>query len=46
MVISSEVTIQREAVLAAVAEGRLSEERINESVLRILKIKLQLELID
>ncbi|HJA91171.1 MAG TPA: beta-hexosaminidase, partial [Candidatus Jeotgalibaca merdavium] len=46
VVISSDVTIQREAVLAAVAEGRLSEERINESVLRILKIKLQLELID
>lgn len=46
VLISSEVTIQREAVLAAVTEGRLSEERINESVLRILKIKLQLELID
>ena len=46
VLISSDVTIQREAVLAAVAEGRLSEERINESVLRILKIKLQLELID
>lgn len=46
VLIRSEVTIQREAVLAAVAEGRLSEERINESVLRILKIKLQLELID
>lgn len=38
--------IQVPAVLKAIDEGKISEERINESVLRILKLKIALGIID
>lgn len=45
MLITSDFTTQYEAVLSAVEEGVISEERINESVLRILKLKRDMGLI-
>ena len=42
---STDFEIQIPAVLDAVAQGLISQERINESVLRILKMKLSLGLI-
>ena len=38
---SSDVEVQYEAVLSAVNDGRISEERLNDSVLRILRMKLR-----
>ncbi|HJB24830.1 MAG TPA: beta-hexosaminidase, partial [Candidatus Jeotgalibaca pullicola] len=46
ILISSEFPAQVSAVISAVEEGRIAEEQINEAVLRILKIKLQLEIIE
>lgn len=45
MLITSDFTTQYEAVLSAVEEGVIPEERINESVLRILKLKRDMGLI-
>ncbi|MEA4854187.1 MAG: glycoside hydrolase family 3 N-terminal domain-containing protein [Christensenella sp.] len=42
MIISTEITEQRQGVLGAVLDGTISEERIDESVLRILCWKLSL----
>jgi len=41
----SDFTEQIPAVIKAVKDGRISEERINESVLRILEYKLKLGII-
>lgn len=38
---SSEVDMQYRAVLDAVLDGRISEERLNESVLRLLRMKIE-----
>lgn len=46
LLISSEFTVQLPAVIRAVEEGRISEERINESVSRILQKKLELNIIE
>lgn len=44
VLISSDFTIQIPAVIEAVEDGRISEKRLDESVLRILKVKLHLGL--
>lgn len=46
LLISSEFTVQVPAVIRAVEEGRISEERLNESVSRILQKKLELDIIE
>lgn len=45
LLISSQVQKQIPAILLSIEEGRLTEERIDESVLRILNSKIQLEII-
>lgn len=45
VLISSDFSVQMPAVLRAVEEGRISEKRLDESVLRILKVKQQLGLL-
>ncbi|MGP6147496.1 glycoside hydrolase family 3 protein [Jeotgalibaca sp. A122] len=45
VLISSDFIVQMSAVLSAVEEGRISEKRLDESVLRILKVKQQLGLL-
>lgn len=42
MLISSDYKLQYEAVLAAVQDGRISEERLDESVYRILRMKVSM----
>lgn len=46
LLISSEITIQWSAVLEAVKSGRISEERLDASVLRILRMKFKLGIIE
>lgn len=46
LLISSELSTQWPAVLEAVKSGRISEERLNTSVLRILRLKLNLGIIE
>lgn len=46
MLISSNFVVQYDAVLQAVKAGRISEERINESIMRILLAKQHLGLLD
>lgn len=46
LLISSELSTQWPAVLEAVKGGRISEERLNTSVLRILRLKLNLGIIE
>ncbi len=46
MILSTNYGEQYEAVLCAVRDGRISEEQINESVIRILRWKYNLGLID
>ena len=46
MILSTNYVEQYEAVLKAVKDGRISEEQINESVIRILRWKYNLGLID
>ena len=45
MLISSDYKLQYEAVLAAVQDGRISEERLDESVYRILRMKMSMGLL-
>ncbi|MBO4888114.1 MAG: beta-hexosaminidase [Firmicutes bacterium] len=42
MLVSSDYQLQYEAVLAAVLDGRISEERLDESVYRILRMKVSM----
>ena len=45
MLISSDYKLQYDAVLAAVQDGRISEERLDESVFRILRMKMSMGLL-
>jgi len=46
MILSTDYQVQYKAILEAVNTGRISEERIDESVRRILEWKYSLELIE
>ena len=45
MICCTDFTVQIPAVLDAVSQGKITEDRIDESVLRILRCKLELGII-